>query len=196
LTLRFFAHLLDGATTPLLSSEFRCGDVIFEVDLTCLFRKSRFSDYKTELIFCECKSYNQFKKKDIDRMALLAHNFPGAFIVLSTFRKTLSKSEIKLMRSLAIKGRRYWKSDRPYNPVLILTGTELFSGWGPPECWKDAGGAQAIFAQKYHGWKDLLSLCDATQQIYLDMKPWHEWLEEKWKKRTSSKRTEQTESIT
>ena len=194
LTLRFFARVLDGATTPLLSSEFRHLNGIIEVDLTLLFRESRFWNDKTEMIFCECKAYNKFEKNDINRLRVLARQFPGAFLVLSTFRKSLTDSEKRLVRGLASTGRKYWKADRPYNPVLILTGTELFSNWGPPSCWKDAGGSHAVFAEKQQAWQDLLSLCDATQQLYLDMKPWHEWLQEQWNKRSISKHAVEPEA--
>jgi hypothetical protein len=71
------------------------------------------------------------------------------------------------------------KAARPTNHILILTGNELFSDYGPPFCWKNAGGALTVFAEKYNGYHDLLPLCDATQQLYLDMKPWYDRTEEK-----------------
>ena len=38
----------------------------------------------------------------------------------------LTKTEKKLLRPFVNRCRRYWKAERPYNPVLILTGNELF----------------------------------------------------------------------
>ena len=182
LSLRFFSQLLRGATTPIMSFTAQKDDKKIEADLGLFFQESRFGYAKTELIFAECKSYNRFEKRDTDRMKLLASQFPGAVLVFATLRRSLTKNEKRLLRPVVNRGRKYWKAERPYNPVLMLTGTELFSDWGPPECWKDAGGKHATFAQNYRGWRDLLRLCDATQQLYLDMKPWHQWLEERWKK--------------
>jgi len=182
LTLRFFSQLLDGATTPIMSFTAKKHQKKIEADLGLLFQESSFGYAKTELIFAECKTYNRFDKCDADRMKLLASQFPGAVLVFATLRKSVTEKEKRLLRPVVNRGRRYWKAERPYNPVLILTGTELFSNWGPPECWEDAGGKHATFAKNYRAWRDLLRLCDATQQLYLDMKPWHQWLEERWKK--------------
>jgi hypothetical protein len=53
---------------------------------------------------------------------------------------------------------------------------------GPPNCWKEAGGKHARFAEEYGLQRDLFRLCDITQQLYLDMKPWYQWLEDYWRK--------------
>jgi hypothetical protein len=183
LTLRFFAQLLDGATTPIMSFTAKKDGKKIEADLGLLFQESRFGYVKTELIFAECKTYNHFEKRDADRMNLLADEFPGAVLVFATLRKSLTEKEKRLLRPVANRGRRYWKAERPFNPVLLLTGVELFADWRPPQCWKDARGKQAAFAKNYRAWGDLLQLCDATQQLYLDMQPWRQWLEERWEKR-------------
>jgi len=183
LTLRFFSQLLDGATTPIMSFTAEKDEKKIEVDLGLLFQQSRFGYVKTELIFAECKTYNRFNKCDADRMKLLADQFPGAVLVFATLRKSLTKKEKRLLCPVVNRGRRYWKAECPFNPVLILTGTELFADWRPTECWKDAGGKHAAFAKNYRAWGDLLQLCDATQQLYLDMQPWRQWLEERWEKR-------------
>ena len=188
LTLRFFQRLLDGATTPLLSTELKSGSNSLEIDLICLFRESRIFNYTTEILFCECKGYSDFKKKDLDRMSFIAREFPGAVLVMSTLKQQLSQKEIKMLSTLANRGRRYWKADRPFNPLLILTGTELFADSGPPHCWKNSRGIQGTFAANHHVQRNLLQLCDATQQIYLNLKPWHQWLEDRWKRR-SERRT-------
>lgn len=180
LTLRFFSKLLDAATTPLMSFIANKDGKKIEADISLLFQESKFWNWKTELIFAECKTYNCFKKDDANKMKFLAKQFPGAILVFATLRKSLTEREKKLLRPVVNRGRKYWKAERPYNPVLILTGTELFSNWRPPKSWKDAGGIHASFAQKYEYIRSLLKLCDATQQLYLDMKPWHEWLEERW----------------
>ena len=103
--------------------------------------------------------------------------------VFATLKKKLSDKEKKLLKPFVNKGRRQWKTEKPYNPVLILTATELLSDWGPPECWRDAGDFYKPFAAKYkHFWRELIPLCDITQQMYLGLKPWSEWLDERREK--------------
>jgi hypothetical protein len=62
-------------------------------------------------------------------------------------------------------------------PVLVLTGTELLSFHGPPYCWDDA------LKQRFRNVHGLLNLCDATQQIYLQLPSWQTEWHEKWEKR-------------
>ena len=184
LTLRFFSQLLDGATTPIMSFKAQKDNKEIESDLGLFFQASKFGSTKTELIFAECKTYNHFEKEDTERMVFLADQFPGAILVFSTLQKALTEKEKRLLRPVVNRGRRYWKYERPFNPVLILTGIELFSRWKPPpQCWEDVVGKHATFAKDYMVRRDLLQLCDATQQLYLDMEPWHEWLKERWEKR-------------
>ena len=118
-------------------------------------------------------------KRDIDRMRALSKEFPGAVLVFATLRNKLRYTEKKLLRPLVNQGRKYWKADRPYNPVLVLTSTELFGLFRPEESWKRAGASHAQWTGKFHRSLSLLELCDATQQIYLGMKPWRRWLEER-----------------
>jgi hypothetical protein len=33
-------------------------------------------------------------------------------------------------------GMKLWKADRPLNPVLVLTGHELFGNFGALSCWE------------------------------------------------------------
>jgi hypothetical protein len=190
LTLRFFSRQLQAATTPILSFiAKRDNEREIEVDLALFFREFASRDSDTKLIFCECKTYDEFNRKDIDRASVLSDNFPGAVLVFATFRKEFTKNEKLLLSRVVNRGRKYWKAEHPLNPVLILTSAELFARWSPPMCWKDLGEKHSHFADVYHGWIDLLKLCDATQQLYLDMKPWYQWLEERWEKRRK-KRTE------
>jgi hypothetical protein len=74
---------------------------------------------------------------------------------------------------IAKAGRKYWKAERPVNPVLILTGTELFGDVAPPYCWDDA--TKKRFEHVY----GLIDLCDATQQLYLNLSSWRaDWHEQ------------------
>jgi len=187
LTLRFFSKLFDSAATPIMSFTAKKDEQKIEADLGMFYQWPRSKYAKTELVFAECKTYNHFRKRDSRRMKILGDQFPGAFLVFATLRKSLTEKEKILLRPVVNRGRRSRKAGRPFNPVLILTGTELFSDWWPPQCWEDAGGKHATFAQNYKVWRDLYEFCDATQQLYLDMEPWYQWLEKRWRKRRQNR---------
>jgi len=129
-------------------------------------------------IFGECKTYGKFEKKDFARMKKIATNFPGAILAFCTLRKQLDKNEVQEISKIAKAGRKYWKSERPINPVLVLTGNEIMSMWGPPQCWKDMG-----LSEKFERVYGLLDLCDATQQIYLKLPSWHHTWQEEWERK-------------
>jgi hypothetical protein len=169
--------------TPLLSFDAKKGSNNIEADL-CLFTEKEFRDETTqELVFAECKTYNKFEKKDIERMKTLAKEFPGSVLVLATMRANLTSAERRMIKPLVNSGRRHWKSEQTYNPVIILTGTELFSKHGIPHCWKDKEGKAGEIEKANFYSRNLSDIADATQQIYLDMKPYHEWRAEQRQKR-------------
>ena len=59
------------------------------------FRNMHRMTKKDGLVFGECKTYGLFQKKDFDRMSYLAKSFPGAILVFSTLRKTLTLWQLK-----------------------------------------------------------------------------------------------------
>ena len=183
LTLHFFARVLDGATTPIMSFNAKRGNKNIEADLGLFYQNTEFGKEKREIIFAECKTYNRFAKKDIDRLKILANAFPGSIIVFSTLNSSLTINEKKLIRPFVKKGRKYLKDDRSFNPVLILTATELFSDFGLEDSYKEKGGRHEKFAERSFDLMRLLPLCDITQQLYLDMISWHEWLDIEREKR-------------
>lgn len=185
LTLRFFANPLRGATTPMLSFTAKKDATHFEADLALFFRASKFRERRTELVFAECKTFNEFEPRDAQRMTAIGREFPGATLVFATLRRTLADKERRLLHPVVNRGRKYWKAERPYNPVIILTGNELFADFDVWETWRELGGIHAAHSRPHGEWSELVSLADATQQIYLGMKPWHSWLEERWKRRVS-----------
>ncbi len=194
LTLRIFTNLMHHElTTPMLSFETSIDGKPIEVDLGLFYRERRYnSDEDAKLIFAECKGENSFKREDVDRMRLLADKFPGAVLVFSTLKEDLTDQEIKLLKPLVNRCRRYYKAEEPYNPVMILTKTELFANYGLTYAWKDKGGKYVKFGDHFYYGDKLLGLCDATQQIYLGMKPWQEWVSEQFKKRAERRKDKKT----
>ena len=183
LTLQFLVKDNHERATALLSFTAKKDGREIESDLCLVTEKEYGDDSSQDLLFVECKTYNKFEKKDVERIQQLAKEYPGAVLVFSTFRTELTTTERRMLKPLVNKGRRYWKAERTYNPVIILTGNELFSSHGIPYCWKNKDGkAGEIEKSNFYPrkWSDV---ADATQQIYLDMKPYHEWREEQWKKR-------------
>ena len=177
LTLRFFStpRLLDGATTPLMSFTARKGRMKeLEADLALFFQVSKFERFKTQAIFAECKTFNDFGKKDTHRMRQLGEAFPGAMLVFATLKECLSQKEKNILQPLVMRSRKNWKADRPFNPVMILTGKELFleSVW-------DSHLKNTMWQE------DLLELCDDTQRINLGMVSRYQWLQGQSVRRTS-----------
>lgn len=133
-----------------------------EADFAMFWREIFGGDETSGLLFGECKTYGLFESRDIERMRHLGNAFPGAVLVFATLRSALTPKEIRSLASLSKAGKRQRQAGRPYNPVLILTAAELLTWKRPPECWPEE--QRKRFQHAY----DILSLCDATQQIYLE----------------------------
>lgn len=183
LVLRFFSVGMHDQITPLLSFIARKGVQNMEVDLALLARRMRSGHYEQDTIFVECKSYNEFEKADVRRMEEFSRQFPGAAVIFATLRRELSPKEKKLLTPAVNRGRRLWKAARPFTPILILTGNELFSSHGPHSAWRELGGRFARFADRFGNHREIVVLADATQQLYLDLEPWEESLRQKHERR-------------
>ena len=169
LTHYFFSSKLEGATTAILSFCAEKGPRKLEADLGLFYDQGRFGRREITLLFAECKSYGRFEERDIERMAKLGAEFPGAILIFSTLRRELSTKEKRMLVRVAKRGRKYSVRDPNHNPVLVLTGVELFSDERPPRCWRDAGGKFAKFGDNQRSFEGIERLCDATQQMHLDM---------------------------
>ena len=178
LTLRFFSKITfsSSAATPLMSFIAKKGGVEMEADLAMFFQELESRNSKMELIFAECKTFNSFQKNDVDKMVNLGKTFPGAVLVFATLRKCLNDEEKRSLRPVVNRSRKFRKNDRSFNPVLILTGIELFSESHFIQNWEKVGGIHAQLAQNYLR-MNFLELCDFTQQIYLEMDSWDQWIE-------------------
>lgn len=144
------------------------GKMDLEADLAMFWRDGSYGNETAGILFGECKSYGLFKTKDFQRMRYLAEMFPGAILVFSTLRESLTKEEIAALTRLAKFGRKYWKAERPLNPVLILTGAELLTWERPPLCWKEE------LQKRFQNLHSLMEHCNASQQIYLGLPSWQE----------------------
>jgi hypothetical protein len=77
LAYRFFSLLLHLPTTPLLSFTAGKGTEQIEADLALSVKETRFGRTTKETLFAECKTYDYFKRQDIDRMLSLSKGFSG-----------------------------------------------------------------------------------------------------------------------
>ena len=174
LTLRFFSDLLllAGATTPLMSfTAQKDGMKPLEADLALFFQVLGLENSRHELIFAEGKTFNDFKKKDIERMMDLGKAFPDAVLVFATLKECLSDNEKKILRPMVNNSRKNRERGIPFNPVLILTGTELFWQSGLSE-WEQKMKEKIKFIDYASPPRSqLLVFCNWTQQVYLNMDP-------------------------
>ena len=130
-------------------------------------------------VFVEAKSYGEeggiFKSADTDRMREIGQLFPGSVLVFATLSPHLTESDKDLIRPLAEQGREPFRGDDWMNPVVVLTGLELFSESGPPYCWDEIPeGPEG--GRRFRAMDLLSDLADATQQLHLGMEPYSEYL--------------------
>ncbi len=188
LTAKFFASdsAISNTTTTVLSFEAEKNEIKIEADLGLFYREGSYFDRGTELIFCECKTYRSFTKKDINKMKILAKEFPGSILVLATLNDQLTASEKKIIKPFVAACNKYHERDRPKNPIMVLTANELCAHTRPPFSWKDKGGTYKPFAENSRFYS-LLDICQATQKIYLGIEPWSKNWEKEWKRRAATR---------
>lgn len=125
----------------------------------------------TETVFGEAKTSRRFSKSDVNKMKLLANRFPGSILVFATMREKLSASEIERIKELAEWGREYDPDTRrTRSPVIVVTGTELFTSGSLTTSWKSKGGKHKDMSKRIsQGESNLRILANFTQHLYLDM---------------------------
>lgn len=188
LTLRFLGGNHRRPATPLLSFTARRGDKLLEADLAMFCSDGRFGSHAQELLFCECKTYDAFKARDVERMELLASEFPGCILVFAKLGPEMHATEKRLLGRLANRQRRHYLAQRADSPVLILTGRELLSLRGTPQCWRSEDGN---IADAYRGWehvRTLRELAEATQSVYLGLPRISTYIQERHKKKAEKRK--------
>ena len=129
-----------------------------------------------ELVIGEAKSLGDgdlVKPRDIAQLRRIATKLPGATIVISVIRDDFTDAEKETIEPFVRWARRLNERWEPTNPVVLLTGVELFHEFHLSTTWRDLGGRYEPFAN-YNHTKDLKMLAEATQTIYLGLPPFHE----------------------
>ena len=142
------------------------------------------TDYPAEIVLGEAKSFGRqdgavFDQDDVDRMQRLAEVFPGAILVFATMREgtEFSKEDISRIKALAEWGREYDSERRRTRaPVVVLTGTELFTERSFEKSWEDKGGTHKRLIRLWEANDNLKVLANLTQQLYLEMPPYDLYL--------------------
>jgi len=135
------------------------------------------------VVHAECKSFNGFEPRDLQRMKVLAEAFPGSVLIFATMSNELRTTDVQAIRSFAVTQRRNKLRRKSSNPVIILTGTELFSERGVPKCWEDKGGKYKELIKLSFRLAEFSTLADATQQIYLGLPSYNDWSDAERKKK-------------
>ena len=155
------------------------------------------TDRPTETVFGEAKSLgkNVFKEDAVNKMKLLAEKFPGSILVFATMKEELSPEEIDRIKELAEWGRKYDPEKRRTRaPVIVLTGTELFTPGYLSTSWEKRGGKYKDLARHTSlGTANLRILANFTQHLYLDLEllpygPTEAQLRESFERRESIRR--------
>ena len=150
-----------------------------EVDFLAWYRRGRILlDEQDEplLLVGEAKSYgrNAFSEKAVSSIKKFAERFPGCLMVVSSLRNISEypSEEIGRLRELALWGRRDTLNGKSINPLIVLTGAELFSQHGIYEEWKKTSGETSeIVKLPSSDPADLHRLAELTQRRYLNL-PW------------------------
>lgn len=123
------------------------------------------------LVFGESKSFGEgdlIRPRDLTQLRRVAARFPGSFIAISVMREEFTPGEIQNLLPFVRWTRRLNAHWLPTNPVVLLTGVELFHEISLESTWKERGGPYERFAD-YDTTRSLHRLAEATQAIYLDL---------------------------
>jgi hypothetical protein len=142
-------------------------------------------DEPPKLVIGEAKSLglDVFTRQNLEKVKVIATKFRGSVIVFAVLRDRFTDREKKLLKTFVEWGRRGDLYDKPTNPVLLLTATELLStDTLIAHTWKKLGDPHRQFAGHEHT-STLVKFCDATQAIYLGMPSYFKVRAEYWRKR-------------
>ncbi|MCZ4337640.1 hypothetical protein [Shewanella colwelliana] len=148
-------------------------------------RKTEFDRVSAPLLlFGESKTLaaEAFVQKDIDNMKALAKRHPGAALVFSCLKSSLSDNEVAMLRKLALWGRETDPQSGNLNAmVVVLTGLEILQRGVLTMTWNEASDKHRTaleYANKNGGLHGVFNLADATQHLYLGLDYYQNWYED------------------
>lgn len=138
-----------------------------------------------EIVLGEAKSVGKgqlIKPRDLAQLKAVAAKLPGAIIVISVLRDHFLPIERRILERFVKWGRRLNADREPTNPVVLLTSKELLFDHFLSVTWKGLGGEHAKFGTDDHT-RNMHSIADATQQIYLGLPSFGQWRQSQWEKK-------------
>jgi hypothetical protein len=157
-----------------------------EVDFLALRRAERHDlAVPPEIIVGEAKSVGKgqlIKPRDLAQLKAVAAKLPGAIVVVSVLRDHFLPIEKRILEPFVKWGRRLNADQEPTNPVVLLTANELMFDHFLSATWKDLGGEHAKFGTDDYT-RNMQSIADATQQIYLGLPSFGHWRQSLWEKK-------------
>ena len=171
-TLRGVGHGSERMTcSPALELRFGDDDTC-EVDYAAWVRNPpAHHEAHPSLVFGEAKSFGEgdlIRTRDLAQLRRVGNRFPGAVIVVSVMKEKFTASELRNLLPFVKWGRRLNANWMTTNPVVLLTGVELFHEIDIPSTWRTKGDRHKRFAD-YQWTHSLYRLAEATQAIYLDL---------------------------
>ena len=168
---------------PSISMKDQAGTEL-EADFAMFLKPRIFSEIAEPfVVFGECKTFDQFKLRDIARMEQLGKRFPGAVLCFATLNTELTPQERKGITRLARKGRRSLRTGQQVNPVLVLTGAELLGHEGPRRVAERLPERFRQYIPNMFARGDIQEICDFSLQVHLGMESIHEWWKQKGERR-------------
>jgi hypothetical protein len=157
-----------------------------EVDFLALRRVERHDlAVAPEIIVGEAKSVGKgplIKPRDLTQLKAVVAKLPGAIVVISVLRDHFLPMEKRILEPFVKWGRRLNGDQEPTNPVVLLTANELICDHFLSATWQDLGGVHAKFATDDYT-RNMQSIADATQQIYLGLPSFGHWRQSLWEKK-------------
>jgi hypothetical protein len=172
------------------SMELAFDGVKCEADFVALHRRDHMGELGDPvLVIGETKSFGKgdlIKATDLTKLKKIGKKLPDAVIVISVMRDEFTPSEKKLLKPFVEWGRRANERGLPTNPVVLLTGHELFMDHMVSSTWKALSAPHVNFADYEHT-RNLHNLAQATQAIHLGLPSFYESQAAKWKAKAQLK---------
>ena len=168
-TLKFGHQSMSFA--PGVDLNFNDGTPSCEIDFIAWISREHLSDtLEPDLLIGETKSFGEcdlIQDKDIARLKKVAKRFPSSIVICSVLREHFTDNEKVRLKKLAHWARRPNESFEPTNPLVLLTGNDLFFDIALSTTWEKLGEPYSKYINNYTN--ELRGLSDATQAIYLGL---------------------------
>lgn len=143
-----------GEITFSTATDMKFDGIKCEADFVALIRKYRIDDHlRPELVVGESKSFGEgelIKATDLEKLKHMVKKFPGAVIVISLMRDHFTENKKKLIMKFVNWAGRLNERGKITNPVVLLTGHELFVDFLLTMIWKDLGKPHSDFTDYEH----------------------------------------------